>query len=156
MSPPVIRTNHAGPRRGASDPGFVLPPGACDTHVHILGPYDRHPLLVTRMIEPPAAPVEDYLATARPLGLARAVIVQPSVYASDNRCTLQGPRGVPAVRIASPVVVLNANRVRGGELNSVQVTSAKSVAALGNVTSGPVTVNGNPLPAPFAALNLLG
>ena len=75
---------------------------------------------------------------------------------SDNRCTLQGPRGVPAVRIASPVVVLNANRVRGGELNSVQVTSAKSVAALGNVTSGPVTVNGNPLPAPFAALNLLG
>ncbi|MFA6262515.1 MAG: DUF6519 domain-containing protein, partial [Bacteroidia bacterium] len=33
---------------------------------------------------------------------------------SDNRCTLQGPRGVPAVRLASPVVVLNANRVRGG------------------------------------------
>jgi predicted TIM-barrel fold metal-dependent hydrolase len=129
MSPPVIRTNHAGPRRRASDPGFVLPPGACDTHVHILGPYDRHPLLVTRMIEPPAAPLEDYLATARPLGLARAVIVQPSVYASDNRCTLEAIAALgPAARgvaVIGPEVsdealaALHRGGVRGVRLQAV-------------------------------------
>lgn len=75
---------------------------------------------------------------------------------SDNRCTLQGPRGTPAVRIASPVVVLNANRVRGGAVASVQITAAKSVAALGNISNGPITVNGGGLPGPFVPLNLIG
>ena len=59
------------------------------------------------------------------------------------------------MQINAPVVLLNANRVRGGEL-SMAVSGSKRVAALGNVTSGQISVNGNPLQAPFAALNLNG
>jgi len=104
MPPPVIRTNEAGPRRRMSDPGFALPPGACDSHIHVLGPYERHPLLVTKSIAPPAATVEDYRATVMPLGIERAVVVQPSVYGTDNRCTLEATAALSAAGRAVAVI----------------------------------------------------
>lgn len=102
-----------------------------------------------------AASVQGNTFSAR--GRAPAVFIVASTEAlfGDNRCTHQGSRGQPAVQINAPVVLLNANRVRGGEL-SMAVSGSKRVAALGNVTSGQISVNGNPLQAPFAALNLNG
>lgn len=102
-----------------------------------------------------AASVQGNTFAAR--GRAPAVAVSASTEAlfGDNRCTHQSGRGLPAVQITSPVVLLNANRVRSGDI-SVAVAGSKSVAALGNVTSGVIRVNNNPLPAPWAALNLIG
>ena len=70
----------------ASEPKLKAPEGACDTHMHI---YDgRYPTAPTAASTPPDALVEDYRAVKRRLGLTRTVVVQPSTYGTDNRCTV--------------------------------------------------------------------
>ena len=32
------------PNRNTRQPRFKLPAGACDTHLHVYGPFDRYPL----------------------------------------------------------------------------------------------------------------
>jgi D-galactarolactone isomerase len=67
-------------------PRLKAPPGACDTHMHF---YDaRYPTAPTALMTPPDATVEDYRALQRRLGLSRTVVVQPTTYGTDNRCTL--------------------------------------------------------------------
>jgi predicted TIM-barrel fold metal-dependent hydrolase len=78
-APANARTNP--PRRCA-------PPGSCDSHFHIFGPYDRFPLSSARPYTPPAALVAHYLDMANTLGLTRRVVVQASVYGTDNAVTL--------------------------------------------------------------------
>ncbi len=64
-----------------------LPPGACDTHIHI---YDTTtPTAPTALGPGPAwADVAAYRAIQARLGLTRAVVVQPTAYGLDNSCTL--------------------------------------------------------------------
>jgi D-galactarolactone isomerase len=78
------------------------PPGACDTHMHF---YDaRYPAAPTALLTPPDASVADYRKLQARLGLTRNVVVQPTTYGTDNRCTLEaiaalgpGARGVATV-----------------------------------------------------------
>jgi predicted TIM-barrel fold metal-dependent hydrolase len=65
-----------------------LPPGATDCHQHIFGPYTRFPLAAARGYTPEEALPDAYLTIARQLGLQRFVVVQPSVFGTDNRCSL--------------------------------------------------------------------
>jgi len=66
-----------------------LPPGACDTHLHVYGPFDRYSLVAERGYDPdPHSTLEDYLQTHRALGLERAVIVTGSGNGTNNRITL--------------------------------------------------------------------
>ena len=67
-------------------PRYAPPPGGCDTHIHIYD--DRFPLAPTAIGPPPKGGVEAYRTLQRRLGLDRAVVVQPSAYGTDNRCTL--------------------------------------------------------------------
>jgi D-galactarolactone isomerase len=83
-------------------PKLKAPPGACDTHMHIY--HHRYPKAPTAKIEAPDAAVDDYLKMRARLGVERTVVVQPSTYGKDNRCTLQamaalGPsaRGIAVV-----------------------------------------------------------
>lgn len=69
-------------------PGFVLPPGTCDAHVHIWGPFDRFPVARGAPYTPPERNREDLRALHERLGVQRAVIVQTTVYKSDNRAML--------------------------------------------------------------------
>lgn len=72
------------------DPGtpkLSTPPNACDCHAHIFGPRSQYPLVQRRSYTPPEASVAAYQRMLSALGLERAVIVQPSVYGTDNRCT---------------------------------------------------------------------
>ncbi|WP_119166114.1 amidohydrolase family protein [Algihabitans albus] len=85
-------------------PILAVPPGACDCHAHVFGPVERYPYTRHRTYTPPDAPLEAYQTMLSTLGLERAVIVQPSVYGTDNRATLDaisagGPnfRGVVVV-----------------------------------------------------------
>jgi predicted TIM-barrel fold metal-dependent hydrolase len=64
----------------ATTPRLKAPPGACDTHAHILGPYDRFPLNEDRGYTAPESPLADFLVVMDTLGLERAVIVHPSTY----------------------------------------------------------------------------
>ncbi|MCC6947223.1 MAG: amidohydrolase family protein [Bradyrhizobiaceae bacterium] len=83
-------------------PRLKAPPGTCDTHMHI---YDRRfPLAPTAKIVHGDALVPDYLAVCKRLGIERTVVVQPTAYGTDNRCTLEamaaigpGARGVAVV-----------------------------------------------------------
>jgi D-galactarolactone isomerase len=52
--------------------------------------YDsKYPKAPTAFIVPPPASVADYRKMQQRLGLSRVVIVQPSTYGTDNRCTLE-------------------------------------------------------------------
>lgn len=76
--------------------GFVPPAGATDCHVHVFDP-QRFPYASERRYTPAAATVDELLAMHHTLAIARVVLVQPSVYGTDNRCLLSalaqlGPR----------------------------------------------------------------
>jgi predicted TIM-barrel fold metal-dependent hydrolase len=69
-------------------PKRKAPPLSCDCHFHIFGPYDRYPLHAGRTYSPPPALVPEYLAMAEALGIQRMVVVQASVYGTQNEVTL--------------------------------------------------------------------
>ncbi|WLE57667.1 amidohydrolase family protein [Burkholderia plantarii] len=76
--------------------------GACDCHVHV---YEAgYPLAASATFVPPPAPASACREMQRALGLSRVVVVQPTGYGFDNRCTLaaiaelgDGARGVAVV-----------------------------------------------------------
>ena len=65
---------------------FEVPAGACDCHMHAYD--DAYPLAPTATFKPPHAPMADYTKLLADLGLTRVVVVQPTGYGFDNRCTL--------------------------------------------------------------------
>jgi predicted TIM-barrel fold metal-dependent hydrolase len=71
-------------------PAFLLPRGACDTHVHIWGPFDHFPIAKGAPYTPPERTRDDLVALHERLGADRAVIVQTTVYKADNRAMLDG------------------------------------------------------------------
>ena len=75
------------PRSETKTPKLAVPKLACDCHSHILGPAAQYPYTPNRSFTPPDALIPEYLAMRHTLGLERTVVVQASVYGSDNRCT---------------------------------------------------------------------
>jgi predicted TIM-barrel fold metal-dependent hydrolase len=67
---------------------FDVPERACDCHVHVFGDPSRFPFAASRTYTPEPASVTELLAMHRTLHISRAVIVQPSVYGTDNFCSL--------------------------------------------------------------------
>jgi predicted TIM-barrel fold metal-dependent hydrolase len=68
--------------------GFAVPAGACDCHTHIFGDPRRFAFAAGRTYTPESASVDEMRALHRALHADRVVIVQPSVYGTDNACTL--------------------------------------------------------------------
>jgi D-galactarolactone isomerase len=92
-------------------PRLAAPAGACDTHMHF---YDaRYPLAATALGAPPDATVDDYRNVQQRLGLERTVVVQPSAYGTDNRCTLDG------------IAALGLDRARGVAVVDQSVDTAE-------------------------------
>src|SRR5258708_6655758 len=67
---------------------FDVPSGACDCHTHIFGDPARYPFAPDRTYTPEPASVPEIRSLHRALRTTRVVIVQPSVYGTDNSCTL--------------------------------------------------------------------
>ena len=87
---------------GSDKPAFKLPAGAVDCHMHIYD--DRFPSAPGTTLQPPNASIDQYRKVQARLGVQRNVVVTPSTYGTDNRCTLDalkrfGPnaRGVAVV-----------------------------------------------------------
>ena len=78
------------------NPDFKSQPLGCDCHFHVFGPAERYPYGADLRYAPPHAPLDDYLALARKLGIERFVFVQPSAYGRDNRCMLDAMREIGA------------------------------------------------------------
>jgi predicted TIM-barrel fold metal-dependent hydrolase len=83
----------AGPDPNPRKPSFALPRGACDCHAHVFGPIQRYPYYPRRIYTPPDAPPAAYWQMLGALGVERAVLVQPSVYGTDNRAMLDAMAG---------------------------------------------------------------
>lgn len=69
-------------------PKQKAPPLSTDCHFHIFGPFDRFPMSPGRHYTPPEALVPRYLRVAEALGIERMVVVQASIYGTDNAVTL--------------------------------------------------------------------
>lgn len=75
------------PPRPLRNPGNLrLPQNTCDAHFHVFAP--SAPLASPRSYTPRIEPIENWLALADTFGIARGVLVQPSVYGLDNRVLL--------------------------------------------------------------------
>jgi 2-pyrone-4,6-dicarboxylate lactonase len=75
-------------------PAFKAPPLSCDSHFHVFGRPGQYPYGSDIRYTPPHAPLEDFLALAKHLGIERYVFVQPSAYGRDNACMLDAMRAV--------------------------------------------------------------
>jgi 2-pyrone-4,6-dicarboxylate lactonase len=80
--PPTI----PGPDPDPREPCTPLPSRACDCHSHVFGPQSRFPYLPNAAFIPEDALPGDYVRMLTAIGCGRAVIVQPSIYGTDNRC----------------------------------------------------------------------
>jgi predicted TIM-barrel fold metal-dependent hydrolase len=111
-------------RMQASQPStpvaFDVPPGTCDCHTHVFGDPQRFPFVPARTYTPQPASVAEMRALHRALHTTRVVVVQPSVYGTDNSCTLDaiaqlGPeaRGVAVIDEATPEAALDDMARRG-------------------------------------------
>jgi 2-pyrone-4,6-dicarboxylate lactonase len=133
---PMCMAADAQPR----GPETALPPGACDCHAHICGPASAYPYDAERIYTPPDATIESYRHLLGVLGVQRAVLIQPSVYGTDNRAMLAalraaGPgfRGVAVVEpsiAAHEVEALHQAGIRGVRLNLVDRREGRNVVPL--------------------------
>src|ERR1700741_1065287 len=106
---------------------FDVPQRACDCHVHVFGDSSRFPFAASRTYTPESASAAELLAMHRALRINRAVIVQPSVYGTDNSCTLDamkqygsGARGIAVLPDAIPSTTLDDMQragIRGVRIN---------------------------------------
>ena len=132
----------APPQAPLRRPRVALPADSCDTHVHVVGPAAVYPLDPQRNYTPVVCTLAMYQAVMASCSIERAVLVQPSVYGTDNRQLLDALReggaafrGVVVPHADTSDAELDAMHtlgVRGIRLNLVnpQVVAVDAVVAL--------------------------
>lgn len=104
--------------------------GTTDTHFHIFELTETYPLSPTRMYDPALSTVDDYRAMAQTVGIDRMVVVQASIYGTDNRCLVNsierlGVKNTRGIAVVDQSITLNALRdmdrrgVRGIRFNAI-------------------------------------
>ena len=126
-----------GPRAVTSRPSWRAPAGAADCHMHIFGPFDRYPLSPGRSYTPPEASIAMYREMCETIGIERTVVVQPSIYGTDNAVTLDAVAALGTDRARAVVVVDDS--ATEAELRAMAARGACGVRF--NAVSG----NGTPL-----------
>ena len=86
------RSSFAAAPQPRTKVNFDVPPGACDCHVHVFGDPKKYPFFAGRTYTPETASVDELKQSLAALHMDRVVIVQPSVYGTDNSATLDGMR----------------------------------------------------------------
>jgi predicted TIM-barrel fold metal-dependent hydrolase len=123
--------------RNTRTPRIKMPLGACDTHAHVCGPLDQYPCIPNRLYTPPPETFPMYRAMLDTLGVERAVLTQPSVYGTDNRCLLdalaQGGESVRGVAVVDASITDTELRamddagIRGIRINIVDRRDNRNV-----------------------------
>lgn len=125
-------------------PGLILCENATDCHAHICGPQSLYPYIPNRIYTPPDALLPQYEALLDSLGVQRSVLVQPSIYGTDNRALLAAIQKNP-LRFRGVAVVdwdisdrelddLHAAGIRGVRCNIVDLAEAKGVLPIKALT----------------------
>ena len=130
--PPVCAAHDPAPRK----PRLTMPPRSCDAHAHVCGPQSRYAYYAERIYTPPDALVSEYRHMLATLGVERAVLVQPSVYGTDNSAMLDALEAAGAQFRGVAVVDENVAQaelermheagVRGVRVNIVDVKDRKA------------------------------
>jgi predicted TIM-barrel fold metal-dependent hydrolase len=101
-------------------PAFMMPAGACDSHVHVFESAAKYSSVATPHYTLPDGSLERLQRMTRAMSLQRFVIVQPSYYGTDNTCMLDalsaagpGARGVAMASENSTDQELNAMHACG-------------------------------------------
>lgn len=89
---------------GRSYPRYEIPENACDCHHHIYDPV-RFPYVPTDTRNQPPSTVDCYRLLQKRLRIKRNVIVQPSAYGTDNRCTLDALKQMGRENTRAVVVI---------------------------------------------------
>lgn len=140
MTDSVDAPRCAPPKRSSRAPKLRFPADACDCHAHVLGPRAKYPYAPQRVYTPDDCVPQDYRSMLSTLGVTRAVLVQPSVYGTDNRAMLDALASDPArlrgVAVVDPstddatIEVLHTAGVRGARVNVVDVREGKGRVSL--------------------------
>ncbi|KAL5335043.1 hypothetical protein BJX70DRAFT_410760 [Aspergillus crustosus] len=109
-----------------------LPPGSWDSHMHVTDPAN-YPLTKDALYTPKPHLLPEALAFEASIGIQNIVLVQPSIYGTDNTCMLNalrtlGPRHGRAVVTFDPETITSATLrdwhklgVRGVRVNTQSV-----------------------------------
>ena len=107
----------------------TTPAGACDCHLHIYDP--AYPFAATATFQPPPATVAAYRDVQRRLGLERALIVQPTGYGFDNRCTLDALAQMGATARAIVVISADTGEAELQRLHALGVRGVRFMMKIG-------------------------
>jgi 2-pyrone-4,6-dicarboxylate lactonase len=137
--PPTTAPPDLLPRR----PRIEFPALACDCHAHICGPKARYAYYERRIYTPSDAVLSDYERMLKTLGVERAVLVQGSIYGTDNTVLLEalkaGGQRFRGVAVVAPDIndreldSLHAAGVRGVRINIVDTKDDKGVLSLAHL-----------------------
>jgi predicted TIM-barrel fold metal-dependent hydrolase len=117
---------------------FDVPKGACDCHTHIFGDPQKFPWAAGRVYTPEQASIAEMRSLHKALHTDRVVIVNPSVYGTDDSCTLDaikklgpGARGIATVDDTISNATLD--EMHKGEIRGIRInleTAGQSDPAL--------------------------
>ncbi len=113
-------------------PTLRLPAGATDCHAHVFGPQARYPLLPDTHFVPHETPWSSYAAMLRSIGCQRAVLVQPSVYGTDNSAIEDAMQAAGDIELRAVAVV--APQVSDEELRRLHALGFRGIRI--NLASG--------------------
>lgn len=107
-------------------PSFAMPRGACDSHTHVI-PETGWTLIPSASYSPHPAPAATHLAMLDALGLQRGVVVQPSIFGTNNAAVVdaiaKAPHRLRGVAVVAPSIGDNALQslhergIRGARFN---------------------------------------
>ena len=116
-------------------PRVKFPAGATDCHAHVFGTQERHPLLPATHFVPHVCPWQHYRDMLRSIGCERAVLVQPSVYGTDNaaieEALAESDFEMRAVAVVSPDISdRELERLHGLGFRGIRINTASSTQGL--------------------------
>lgn len=104
---------------------FKVPPGAVDTHAHVIGVPPSHPFMAHRSYTPPAATPQAYLSMLDATGMTHGVLVQVSVHGTDNRLMLDTVRASDGRLRGIGVVAPDLDRTQAEAMRSAGVVGLR-------------------------------
>lgn len=113
------------PANAPNPAGPALPAGATDTHAHVFDPA-RFAYEPQRRYTPGTATADQLLTGHAGLGIDRVVLVQPSVYGTDNACMLAAMARLGQARCRG-IAVVDVAQVSRAELGSLHQSGVRGI-----------------------------